>query len=275
MDDTREALAALVSAIYRHPAAGLTMIAITGTNGKTTVSYLIDQALQGEGFTTGIIGTIEYRYKNLSGDWCIVPAPLTTPDPLALQSILREMADNGVTHVVMETSSHALAQHRLDSIGFDLAIFTNLSQDHLDYHGTMENYFSAKCLLFERLMRPRGTVVVTRSETGSGAEDWAAKVVDVCRAADLKILSCGSNEDSDVRLLDYSTSMHGVSCRLAVCSRLRSGALCCSARSRPGSARKDRSCPVVRESNGTAACDRRLCPYTGCTGEGAFSFEKS
>ncbi len=215
VDDTRGALAALASAIYRHPAAGMTMIGVTGTNGKTTVSYLIDQVLQGEGLKTGVIGTIAYRYRDAEGDWCTVPAALTTPDPLALQAILRDMADSGVTHVIMETSSHALEQRRLHSIGFDLAIFTNLSQDHLDYHETMENYFAAKCLLFEQLMRAGGTVVVTRSDAGAGVEDWAGKVVDLCRSRDLKTLVCGSEEDADIRLAGYSTSVEGVSCRLA------------------------------------------------------------
>jgi len=215
VDDTRAFLAALVSVFYRNPAAEMTMIGITGTNGKTTVSYLIEQALQGLGFKTGVIGTIEYRYKDLHGNRCIIPAPLTTPDPLTLQAILREMADNGVTHVMVETSSHALEQRRLDSIGFDLALFTNLSQDHLDYHQTMENYFAAKCLLFERLVQPAGSAVITSITAEAGGEDWPAKVVEVCRRRSLKTVVCGTEENSDLRLVDYSTHGSGVNCRLA------------------------------------------------------------
>ncbi len=213
--DSRKVLAVLAAEIYGNPAAEMTMIGITGTNGKTTVSYLVEQALLGFGLNPGVIGTIDYRYKDLNGDWRSVAAPLTTPDPLVLQEILRQMADSGVTHVIMETSSHALEQSRLDAISFDLALFTNLSQDHLDYHRTMEHYFAAKCLLFERLMRAGGSAVVTAGTAEDEAGDWAARVVELCRSRNLKTLICSADEDGDVRLVDFKTSINGVSCRLA------------------------------------------------------------
>ncbi|MGI9538418.1 MAG: Mur ligase family protein, partial [Desulfocapsaceae bacterium] len=115
VDNSRAALALLASAFYRYPAKEMTLVGITGTNGKTTVSYLIEQTLRELGVQTGVIGTIEYRYDLGDGRSIRNPAPLTTPDPLTLQKMLREMADSGVSHLIMEASSHALQQHRLDS----------------------------------------------------------------------------------------------------------------------------------------------------------------
>ncbi len=117
--NSRAALAPLASAFYRHPASEMTMVGITGTNGKTTVCYLIEQTLRQLGVQTGVIGTVEYRYDLGNGRSISRPAPLTTPDPLTLQKVLRMMADSGVSHVIMEASSHALQQHRLGSMEFD------------------------------------------------------------------------------------------------------------------------------------------------------------
>lgn len=131
---------------YGEPAKKLTMIGVTGTNGKTTTTYLVKQMLEATlGAKVGLIGT----NQNMIGDE-VLPAERTTPDSLTLQGLLAEMADAGCTHAVMEVSSHALMQHRAAGIFFDVAVFTNLTQDHLDYHGTMENYCDAKARLFRQ-----------------------------------------------------------------------------------------------------------------------------
>ncbi|MFO7535550.1 MAG: UDP-N-acetylmuramoyl-L-alanyl-D-glutamate--2,6-diaminopimelate ligase [Kiritimatiellia bacterium] len=141
--NAREALARLASAFYGRPSARLRVAGVTGTNGKTTVTYLVRDILEAAGYPCGLIGTVEYRLGNR-----VIPAARTTPDPLTLQSCFSQMLQNGCTAAVMEVSSHALDQERAWGIEFDAAVFTNLTQDHLDYHGTMESYFEAKKKLF-------------------------------------------------------------------------------------------------------------------------------
>jgi len=145
VSDSREALALLSAAYYGHPTKELTLVGITGTNGKTTFTYLLESILSKAGISTGVIGTINYRYKGKT-----IEAKTTTPDPLVLQRTLREMVSEQVKTVVMEVSSHALALHRVDGCHFDLAVWTNLSRDHLDFHSSMEDYFEAKKALFTR-----------------------------------------------------------------------------------------------------------------------------
>ena len=138
-EDTRAALAIASANWFGHPARELTLLAVTGTNGKTTTTYLLKAMLEGCLHTkVGLIGT----NQNLIGEESL-PAHRTTPESYEVQELLREMADAGCTHVVMEASSHALVLHRLDGIPFRAGIFTNLTQDHLDFHGTMEAYRDA------------------------------------------------------------------------------------------------------------------------------------
>ena len=145
-EDTRAALAIASANWFGHPARELTLLAVTGTNGKTTTTYLLKAMLEGCLHTkVGLIGT----NQNLIGEESL-PAHRTTPESYEVQELLREMADAGCTHVVMEASSHALVLHRLDGIPFRAGIFTNLTQDHLDFHGTMEAYRDAKGLLFRQ-----------------------------------------------------------------------------------------------------------------------------
>jgi murE/murF fusion protein len=128
--DSHEAISELAATWYGHPADQLQLIGITGTNGKTTCSWLIEGMLIAAGYRPGVIGTVNYRYHGYDGRMHILQdAPLTTPDPVALQGLFRIMADNKVTHVVMEVSSHALQQKRLGRTSFDVALFTNLSRD--------------------------------------------------------------------------------------------------------------------------------------------------
>lgn len=139
----REAMGKMASKFYGYPAKYMTLVGITGTNGKTTTSYLIASILNKAGFKVGIIGTIGYTYcgKNIS-------APMTTPESVELQRLLKEMLDAGITHVVMEVSSHALAYKRIAGCGFKIGLFTNLSRDHLDFHKDMKTYFYSKKKLF-------------------------------------------------------------------------------------------------------------------------------
>lgn len=144
--DSRRALSTLAMRFYGYPFEDISLIGITGTNGKTTTSYLLESMLMAAGARPGVLGTINYRFSGK-----IRPAPVTTPESLDLMRLVREMADGGATHVIMEVSSHALDQKRTQDCPFKVAIFTNLSRDHLDYHQTMDEYFRAKSLLFQGL----------------------------------------------------------------------------------------------------------------------------
>ena len=147
--DPRRALALLAENWFGHPGREMTLIGVTGTNGKTTTTFLIKEMLEGALKTqVGLIGTIQ----NMVGER-VLPAHRTTPESYEVQQLLREMADSGCTHVVMEVSSHALVQHRVEGLDFSVAAFTNLTQDHLDYHHTMEEYRSAKERLFHQCRR--------------------------------------------------------------------------------------------------------------------------
>src|SRR2546422_1006401 len=163
----RVSLARLAGAFYGHPSRQLTLVGITGTNGKTTTSYLIEALLRARGLATGVIGTIQY----VLGDETR-PAGQTTPEALDLQSMLAHMRDGGVRGVAMEASSHALALARADGLAFDVAVFTNLTQDHLDFHGTLESYRLPKRRLFELLAgapKPTPTPVVNGGDPAGAA----------------------------------------------------------------------------------------------------------
>ena len=133
----------------------MTLLAVTGTNGKTTTTYLLEAMLVAAGRRTGVIGTVTYRHGGKA-----IPAPLTTPGALQLQTLLAEMNAAGVTDVAMETTSHSLDQDRVAGCRFRVAGLTNVTQDHLDYHGTMERYFAAKTILFRDLLTSDGVGVV-------------------------------------------------------------------------------------------------------------------
>ncbi len=164
VDNSREALARLSAAFYGEPARKLRLVGITGTNGKTTTSFLIESILREAGLNPGVIGTISYRYAGK-----VLPAPNTTPESLDLQRLLRDMVDSGVKAVVMEVSSHALAQDRVAGCIFDVGVFTNLTQDHLDYHGTMDSYFAAKARLFTDFI-DEGRAAVINMDDPKGEE---------------------------------------------------------------------------------------------------------
>jgi len=217
VDDSHAALGKLLAAFYRNPATRLTLIGITGTNGKTTTAYLIESILMQAGYNPGVIGTVNYRFAGT-----VRPAPLTTPDPEALQRLLMEMENSGATHVVMEVSSHSLHQRRLAGIVFDIAGFTNLSRDHLDYHLSMEAYYQSKLRLFRECLAPTGSAVVTepwRAEEADCEEKmtWAARLKnDIVRInAKKKIfpITCGGSI-SDVRTEGLVVDLSGIRGRL-------------------------------------------------------------
>lgn len=158
--DTRQAMMDMVPAFFDYPARKMRMIGVTGTNGKTTTTHMIAHVLRHQGHKVGIIGTVHI----VIGDQTY-PIHNTTPDVVDLQHILQQMVDAGVSHCIMEVSSHALALGRVAGVEYDTAVFTNLTQDHLDFHKTFENYLAAKCKLFTGLSSgtqsklPKGAVI--------------------------------------------------------------------------------------------------------------------
>ena len=179
--DARYALARMAAVWYGNPAGKMKVVGVTGTNGKTTTTYLIKQLLEKTaGAKVGLVGT----NRNMIGGETLV-TERTTPDSLTLQSLLARMADAGCTHVVMEVSSHALAQHRAAGIAFDAAVFTNLTQDHLDYHGTMEAYCDAKARLFRQC----------RAAAVNGDSKWAERVLS---GASCPVLRYGQTLTNDL-----------------------------------------------------------------------------
>jgi len=200
--DSRVALGGMASRFYESPANEMTLIGITGTNGKTTTTYILENIILQAGGNPGVIGTINYRFDGKE-----LPAPHTTPEPVSLQKTLRAMADSGVTHVVMEVSSHALSQRRLEGVLFDIAVFTNLTRDHLDYHTDMESYFAAKMRLFTESLKDSGHAVVLQDEAADGKNGiWSQRLIDELRRVNLKInssktlhvMTCGTSKRADM-----------------------------------------------------------------------------
>ena len=144
--DTKRAQSILADAFYGHPTQKLHLIGITGTNGKTTTSHLIDKIFRDNDKKTGLIGTIHMQIGNRT-----IETKNTTPDSIVLQSVFHEMVEEKIDTAIMEVSSHALVQGRVNGCDYDIAVFTNLTQDHLDYHHTMDEYKRAKGLLFSKL----------------------------------------------------------------------------------------------------------------------------
>jgi UDP-N-acetylmuramoyl-L-alanyl-D-glutamate--2,6-diaminopimelate ligase len=163
--DVREALARASASFYQHPSTKLQVIGVTGTNGKTTVAFMVKEILEAAGTKTGLLGTVRYEI----GDR-VIPAHRTTPESLEIHEMMAQMLAGGCKACVMEVSSHALEQKRVAGIEFDVAIFTNLTQDHLDFHGTMENYFVAKQKLFTKTAAgTKRSAIVINIDDATGA----------------------------------------------------------------------------------------------------------
>src|SRR3954467_8576156 len=151
VENTRSALADLAGAFYQQPARRLKLAAVTGTNGKTTTTFLIKHTCEKAGLRCGLLGTVRYEIADR-----VLPAVRTTPESLVVYDMFAQMVNAGCKAAAMEVSSHALAQERVRGIEWDVAVFTNLTQDHLDFHGSMENYFDAKAGLFTGLAEQKG-----------------------------------------------------------------------------------------------------------------------
>ncbi|MBM7692365.1 UDP-N-acetylmuramoyl-L-alanyl-D-glutamate--2,6-diaminopimelate ligase [Peribacillus deserti] len=198
--NTTKAMAILADAFHGHPTQQLNLIGITGTNGKTTTSHLIEKILRDAGSKTGLIGTMYTKIGDEKQE-----TKNTTPDSLTLQKVFKQMTGRGVTHAVMEVSSHALELGRVNGCDFDIAIFTNLTQDHLDFHGTMENYKFAKGLLFSRLgnsyseAKPKFAVL--------NADDPAS--ADFMKYTAAHVLTYGIDEAADVMAKNVAISSSG------------------------------------------------------------------
>lgn len=215
VEDSRMAYGQVAASFYNFPGDALRFIGITGTNGKTTITYLLERVLEEQGKNVGVIGTVNYRYGSDGGRKRILPAPFTTPDPLILQKLLREMVDEGVEIVLMEVSSHALTQRRLGDISFEIAAFTNLSHDHLDYHSTMEEYFLAKSLLFLNHLQPDGKGVITYPAIDEGGSRWADKMTALLRENTIEMVLCGANKRAAITSTECDVRVDATEVELA------------------------------------------------------------
>src|SRR5439155_9285572 len=193
--DAREALALLAAAALGDPGESLRHVGVPGTNGKTTTTYLIDAALRAAGHGVGLIGTVQYRIGAR-----LVEASRTTPESSDLQSLFREMVDEGCRDAVMEVSSHSLALKRVHGCRFQVAVFTNLTRDHLDFHGDMERYFAAKRRLFETYLREGGHAVINADD------DRAADLAAVSRG---RVWTYGIQRKADVTASGITLSLRG------------------------------------------------------------------
>lgn len=205
VEDTREALAVAAAEFYHHPSIEFPLVGVTGTNGKTTVAYLVRQILTHEGITCGLLGTV----RNILGPAEEEASELTTMQAHEIQLKLRRMLDNGCRAAVMEVSSHGLHQKRSFGLNFEVAVFTNLTPDHLDYHPDMEHYFQAKSLLFSSLgMRARAVI------------GWDDPYGDRL-AAEVKspLIRYGERENSEVRIVSWKPDLDGAKIVLDVFGR--------------------------------------------------------
>ncbi|WP_407268074.1 UDP-N-acetylmuramoyl-L-alanyl-D-glutamate--2,6-diaminopimelate ligase [Radiobacillus sp. PE A8.2] len=200
VSDTTRALAIIANKFYNYPTHNLQLVGVTGTNGKTTVSYLLEQIFRTHQQKTGLIGTIQMKI----GDETF-PVQNTTPDALELQRVFRKMQDNKVETAIMEVSSHALALGRVHGCEFNIAIFTNLSQDHLDFHSDMGDYLHAKSLLFSQLggsydkENPKYAVI--------NADDPSSALL--IKSTAQQVLTYGIESDADIRATNIKLDANG------------------------------------------------------------------
>ena len=200
VDDTRLALARAAAALHGHPARRLPVVGITGTNGKTTTSHLLEAALAGAGMTGLLLGTTGHRLAGAP-----IPSKHTTPEAPVIQGLLARALDARCSYAVMEVSSIGLDLHRVDALPFRVAAFTSFSQDHLDHHGDMDRYFAAKARLFTELLAPDGIAVLN-------ADDPAIHSLKLPRTS---VLRYGRSEGADIRILEATNSLEGCQARIS------------------------------------------------------------
>jgi UDP-N-acetylmuramoyl-L-alanyl-D-glutamate--2,6-diaminopimelate ligase len=206
VENSRTALADLAAAFYDRPTRRLKMAAVTGTNGKTTTTFLIKHICEKAGMRCGLIGTVRYEIGER-----VLPAVRTTPEALELQELLAQMANAGCKAAAMEVSSHALAQDRSRGLEWDVAVFTNLTQDHLDFHGTMENYFEAKVKLFTDLAQQptkKKAVAVVNID-----DRYGTQLLDRL-PRDFPVVTYGMSPRADFRASNYRPEFAGTSYQL-------------------------------------------------------------
>ncbi len=206
--DPRLALALLAADFYDYPSRGLVLTGVTGTNGKTTTTYLVDALLRSTGKTTGLIGTVGYRSGARK-----LPALATTPEASDLQELLRQMGDEGVTHVTMEVSSHALALYRTIGCDFDTVVLTNITEDHLDFHQTFQHYLEAKSRLFSWLgSMPRKNGRLRRAVLNGDDPNW--RYIFGCVPGEVLLYGLGNH--CQVRADGVGVTREGVSFRVSI-----------------------------------------------------------
>lgn len=196
VEDSRKAFAELANTYYDNPSQKLKLIGITGTKGKTTTTYYLKNLFESAGYRTGLIGTIANYIGNKK-----IETTLTTPETNVINYYLNEMVKEGITHCVMEVSSHALSLNRVYGLDFDYAIFTNITLDHLDFHNDFENYLSSKKILFDSLIKEERIVY------NSDDDNWD-KLIDSSRT---NIFSYGVNEKSNFRISNIEYDLNGTS----------------------------------------------------------------
>lgn len=200
--DVRVALARLSEALYGYPAAKLTLAAVTGTNGKTTTTWLIRSILQAAGINCGLLGTIKYSDGQYSE-----PASMTTPEARTLFRWFRRMVEARCTHAVLELSSHALHQRRIFGTPLAAAVITNITQDHFDYHGSFDAYLAAKSMILDYVV-PDGCIVICQDDPGS------RQLIPKARATGRRVLTYSIAEDADVRAEILDETLKGTRFRL-------------------------------------------------------------
>ncbi|MBN2417873.1 MAG: UDP-N-acetylmuramoyl-L-alanyl-D-glutamate--2,6-diaminopimelate ligase, partial [Deltaproteobacteria bacterium] len=195
--NSRRALSRLANRFYDYPFKEMDITGVTGTSGKTTITYILESILSVAGKKTGVIGTVNNRFSEK-----IKPSSVTTPESLDLMQTAREMADEGVTNLVMEVSSHAIHQKRTIDLPFRIAIFTNLSRDHLDYHNSLDSYFEAKSGLFRNLP---SKVHGEKSYAVINMDDPRGK--ELCGLSEAVILTYGLKGDRDIKAEEIKADM--------------------------------------------------------------------
>lgn len=207
--NVRRAMGKWAASFFDHPSRRMVLVGVTGTNGKTTSTYLLESIFMAAGLSCGVIGTINYRYQNR-----FFPAPNTTPESVDLQAFLAEMAQAGVQSLGMEVSSHALEMERVRGIEFDGALFTNLSRDHLDFHGDMEHYFLTKARLFLDYLpespKARKFAVI------HGVGPWGEQLLKKVRQSNLEVVSYGLGREWDVHIREFESDLDGVRGKIQV-----------------------------------------------------------
>lgn len=199
--NARQAMALAAQAFYGDPTRDMAVVGVTGTNGKTTISYVLEAILRKAGLAPAVVGTVNYRYGQYE-----FPAPHTTPEATELLSRIAEFKRLGARSLALEVSSHALEQYRVDGIHFQVGVFSNLSPEHLDYHLNMESYFKSKCRLFQHLLKQdNGRAVVNIDD------DYGMRLMELVPGA----MTCGHQSQAEIHPIALSTTLEGIRGRIA------------------------------------------------------------